>query len=123
LYGGLTKKKKKKTQLKLGQRETETVHFMQVVPWLGVVPNKAGQLQQLLCDDNFSPLVSLFKEATNEILTNPASTLNANSFLSMSKQAEVVGKVNFLNNPFFECNSNSCSLSLSLSLSSPKFYL
>jgi hypothetical protein len=127
LYGGLTKKKKKKTQLKLGQRETETVHFMQVVPWLGVVPNKAGQLQQLLCDDNFSPLVSLFKEATNEILTNPASTLNANSFLSMSKQAEVVGKANFLNNPFFECNSNSCSLSLSLSLSlsfsSPKFYL
>jgi len=98
---------------------------MQVVPWLGVVPNKAGQLQQLLCDDNFSPLVSLFKEATNEILTNPASTLNANSFLSMSKQAEVVGKVNFLNNPFFECNSNSCSLSLSLSLSFsyPKFYL
>ncbi len=87
--------KKKKTQLKLGQRETETVHFMQVVPWLGVVPNKAGQLQQLLCDDNFSPLVSLFKEATNEILTNPASTLNANSFLSMSKQAEVVGKVKF----------------------------
>jgi hypothetical protein len=110
-------KKKKKTQLKLGQRETETVHFMQVVPWLGVVPNKAGQLQQLLCDDNYSPLVSLFKEATNEILTNPSSTLNANSFLSMSKQAEVVGKVNFFNNPFFECNFNSCSLSLSLSLS------
>jgi hypothetical protein len=73
---------------------------MQVVPWLGVVPNKAGQLQQLLCDDNYSPLVSLFKEATNDILTNPASTLNANSFLSMSKQAEVVGKVNFLKTHF-----------------------
>ncbi len=76
------------------------MHFMQVVPWLGVVPNKAGQLQQLLCDDNYSPLVSLFKEATNEILANPASTLNANSFLSMSKQAEVVGKVNFLKTHF-----------------------
>jgi hypothetical protein len=87
---------------------------MQVVPWLGVVPNKAGQLQQLLCDDNYSPLVSLFKEATNDILTNPASTLNANSFLSMSKQAEVVGKVNFLKTHFLNATLiHSCSFSLS----------
>jgi cytoplasmic FMR1 interacting protein len=63
---------------------------MQVVPWLGVVPNKAGQLQQLLCDDNFSPLVSLFKNATNEILKNP-DCLNSKAFVSMSKQAEVAG--------------------------------
>ncbi|CAM6019075.1 unnamed protein product [Sphagnum balticum] len=83
--------------LDTAMRETETVHFMQVVPWLGVVPNKAGQLQQLLCDDNYSPLVSLFKEATHEILANPASTLNANSFLSMSKQAEVVD-ILYMNN-------------------------
>ncbi len=96
------------------------MHFMQVVPWLGVVPNKAGQLQQLLCDDNYSPLVSLFKEATNEILANPASTLNANSFLSMSKQAEVVGKVNFLKTHFLNAT---LIHALSLSLSSPKFYL
>ncbi len=90
------------------------MHFMQVVPWLGVVPNKAGQLQQLLCDDNYSPLVSLFKEATNEILANPASTLHANSFLSMSKQAEVVGKVNFLKTHFLNATLiHSLSLSLS----------
>jgi hypothetical protein len=90
---------------------------MQVVPWLGVVPNKAGQLQQLLCDDNYSPLVSLFKEATHEILTNPASTLNANSFLSMSKQAEVVGKVNSLKTHFLNATLiHALSLSLSLSL-------
>lgn len=72
------------------QRETETVHFMQVVPWLGVVPNKDGQLQQLLCDDNFSPVVSLFKEATTEVLYS-TSRINCPAFLSMAKQAEVVG--------------------------------
>jgi len=72
------------------QRETETVHFMQVVPWLGVVPNKDGQLQQLLCDDNYSPVVSLFKEATSEVLYN-TSRVNCPAFLSMAKQAEVVG--------------------------------
>lgn len=72
------------------QRETETVHFMQVVPWLGVVPNKDGQLQQLLCDDNFSPVVSLFKEATGEVLYS-TSRVNCPAFLSMAKQAEVVG--------------------------------
>lgn len=63
---------------------------MQVVPWLGVVPNKDGQLQQLLCDDNYSPVVSLFKEATGEVLYS-TSRVNCPAFLSMAKQAEVVG--------------------------------
>lgn len=74
------------------QRETETVHFMQVVPWLGVVPNKVGQLQQLLCDDNYSPVVSLFKEATDEVLYS-TSRVNGPAFQSMAKQAEVVGTI------------------------------
>lgn len=72
------------------QRQTETVHFMQVVPWLGVVPNKEGQLQQMLADDNFSPLVSLFKLATDEVLSNP-TCINPMSYISMAKQAEVAG--------------------------------
>jgi cytoplasmic FMR1 interacting protein len=63
---------------------------MQVVPWLGVVPNKDGQLQQLLCDDNYSPVVSLFREATNEVLYS-TSRVNSPAFLSMAKQAEVIG--------------------------------
>jgi len=70
------------------QRQIETVHFMQVVPWLGVVPNKEGQLQQLLADDNLSPLVSIFKQATDEVV---ASCENPNAFVSMAKQAQVAG--------------------------------
>lgn len=75
------------------QRQIETVHFMQVVPWLGVVPNKEGQLQQLLADDNLSPLVSIFKQATDEVV---ASCENASAFVSMAKQAQVAGMVFFL---------------------------
>lgn len=77
------------------QRQTETVHFMQVVPWLGVVPNKEGQLQQMLADDNFSPLVSLFKLATDEVLSNP-TCINPTSYISMAKQAEVAGAYSLL---------------------------
>ena len=81
------------------QRQIETVHFMQVVPWLGVVPNKEGQLQQLLADDNFSPLVSIFKQATDEVIANPNCS-NPNAFISMAKQAQVAGNMfhNFLLN-------------------------
>jgi hypothetical protein len=75
------------------------VHFMQVVPWLGVVPNKEGQLQQLLADDNFSPLVSIFKQATDEVVSNP-SCANPNAFVSMAKQAQVAGIVFIFS---FEC--------------------
>jgi cytoplasmic FMR1 interacting protein len=78
------------------QRQTETVHFMQVVPWLGVVPNKDGQLQQLLADDNYSPLVSLFKQATEEVLSHPGCLNNA-AFVSMAKQAEVAD-ILYMNN-------------------------
>lgn len=74
------------------QRQNETVHFMQVVPWLGVVPNKEGQLQQLLADDNLSPLVSLFKLAADEIKSNAKCT-NSTAFTSMAKQAQVAGIV------------------------------
>nr|PNR59501.1 hypothetical protein PHYPA_002292 [Physcomitrium patens] len=82
--------------LDTAMRETETVHFMQVVPWLGVVPNKDGQLQQLLCDDNYSPVVSLFKEATDEVLYS-TSRVNGPAFQSMAKQAEVVD-ILYMNN-------------------------
>lgn len=63
---------------------------MQVVPWLGVVPNKEGQLQQLLANDNLSPLVSLFKLAAEEIKSN-TKCANSNAFISMAKQAQVAG--------------------------------
>lgn len=76
------------------QRQVETVHFMQVVPWLGVVPNKEGQLQQLLADDNFSPLVSIFKQASDEVVSN-LGCMNPNAFVSMAKQAQVAGAVFF----------------------------
>lgn len=69
---------------------------MQVVPWLGVVPNKEGQLQQMLADDNFSPLVSLFKLATDEVLSNP-TCINPMSYISMAKQAEVAGAYSLFN--------------------------
>lgn len=81
------------------QRQVETVHFMQVVPWLGVVPNKEGQLQQLLADDNFSPLVSIFKQSADEVVLNP-SCVNPNAFVSMAKQAQVAGILFY---KFFGC--------------------
>lgn len=74
------------------QRETETVHFMQVVPWLGVVPGSEAQMQQLLDDDGHSPLVSLFKSASAAVAADP-ETVNPQSFVTMSKQAEVAGMV------------------------------
>jgi cytoplasmic FMR1 interacting protein len=82
--------------LDTAMRQVETVHFMQVVPWLGVVPNKEGQLQQLLADDNFSPLVSIFKQATDEVVSNP-SCANPNAFVSMAKQAQVAD-ILYMNN-------------------------
>jgi cytoplasmic FMR1 interacting protein len=72
------------------QRELETTHFMQVVPWLGVVPGTEASMQQLLDDNGDSPLVSLFKAATNALLSNPDCT-NPQSFITMAKQAEVAG--------------------------------
>ncbi|BBN10047.1 hypothetical protein Mp_5g00460 [Marchantia polymorpha subsp. ruderalis] len=74
--------------LDTAMRETETVHFMQVVPWLGVVPGSEAQMQQLLDDDGHSPLVSLFKSASAAVAADP-ETVNPQSFVTMSKQAEV----------------------------------
>ncbi|CAM6128500.1 unnamed protein product [Calypogeia fissa] len=74
--------------LDTAMRETETVHFMQVVPWLGVVPGTETSMQQLLDDDGDSPLVSVFKAATNAVLLNPNCS-SPQSFITLAKQAEV----------------------------------
>ncbi|KAL2641399.1 hypothetical protein R1flu_008986 [Riccia fluitans] len=74
--------------LDTAMREAETVHFMQVVPWLGVVPGSEAQMQQLLDDDGNSGLVSLFKAATAAVASDP-EVVNPQSFVTMAKQAEV----------------------------------
>lgn len=61
---------------------------MQVAPWLGLVPGTDGELKQ--ADNGNSPIVNLFKSATNEIISNPTCP-NPSSFLIMSKQAEAAG--------------------------------
>lgn len=68
-------------------REVETEQFMQAAPLWGLVPGSDGQIQQALADDRNSPIVSLFKEATNAIIAHP-SCLYPSSFLALSKQAE-----------------------------------
>ncbi|CAM6089472.1 unnamed protein product [Calypogeia fissa] len=74
--------------LDTAMREVETIHFMQVVPWLGVVPGTETSMQQLLDDDGNSPLVSSFKAGTSAVLSDP-DCKNAQSFITMAKQAEV----------------------------------
>lgn len=68
---------------------------MQVVPWLGVVPGTETSMQQLLDDDGDSPLVSVFKAASNAVLSNP-NCATPQSFLTLAKQAEVAGCVHLL---------------------------
>ncbi|XP_057867272.2 protein PIR isoform X2 [Cryptomeria japonica] len=68
-------------------REVETTQFMQIAPWLGILPGKDGQAQQILAEDGNSPVISLFKSATNAVISLP-DCLSPSSFLTMCKQAE-----------------------------------
>lgn len=66
----------------------ETIHFIQVAPWLGLSPGNDGQVEptQEVID---SPIISLFKSATSSIVSNPQ--YSGRSFSFASKQAEAAG--------------------------------
>ncbi|KAB2629927.1 protein PIR [Pyrus ussuriensis x Pyrus communis] len=67
-------------------RETDTTHFMQTAPWLGLLPGADGQILHSQ-DGGESPIVNLFKSATSVIVSNPGCR-NPTSFHILSKQAE-----------------------------------
>ncbi|KAI9186420.1 hypothetical protein LWI28_017065 [Acer negundo] len=67
-------------------REVDTTRFMQTAPWLGLVPGVDGQILHHQ-DGGDSPIVNLFKSATNAIVSIPGCP-NPTSFYTMSKQAE-----------------------------------
>lgn len=69
-------------------QEVETEQFMQGAPFLGLVPGGDGQIQRVLAKDRSSPVVNLFKQATNAVLAHPGC-LDPSSFLALCKQAEV----------------------------------
>lgn len=71
--------------LDLVLREGDTTRFMQMAPWLGVIPGIDGQVK--VAKSSNSPIVDLFKSATTVIVRNPACT-SPSCFLTMSKQAE-----------------------------------
>ncbi|KAJ4956396.1 hypothetical protein NE237_013179 [Protea cynaroides] len=66
-------------------REVDTTRFMQIAPWLGLIPGSDGQI--FPSQDGDSPIVSLFKSATAAIASNPKCSMPA-SFYTISKQAE-----------------------------------
>eukprot|EP00249_Psilotum_nudum_P020261 c27628_g3_i1 orf=83-4003(+) len=76
-------------------RELETEQFMQIAPWLGLVPGNDCQINQVLTEDQSSPFVSLFKEATAAILSHPGC-LSPASFISMPNQVEIAETI-FMN--------------------------
>lgn len=67
-------------------REVDTTRFMQLAPWLGLVPNADGQILQSQGEGE-SPVVNLLKSTTAAIVSNPNCS-NPTSFYTMSKQAE-----------------------------------
>lgn len=77
-------------------REVETTQFIQVAPWLGIIPGNDGQAQRILTEDGISPVVSVFNAAANAVLSHPRC-LSPSSFLTMSKQAEAADSV-YINN-------------------------
>ncbi|XXG67953.1 hypothetical protein AAC387_Pa06g1174 [Persea americana] len=72
--------------LDIVMREIETTQFMQIAPWLGLIPGTDEQVQQAQ-DVKNSPIVSLFKSATSVIVSHPRCP-SPSSFFTMSKQAE-----------------------------------
>ncbi|GAB2215301.1 hypothetical protein Drorol1_Dr00019684 [Drosera rotundifolia] len=67
-------------------RQVETTRFMQIAPWLGLIPGADGQILHLQGEGD-SPIVNLFKSTVSAIVSNPGCS-NPNSFYTMSKQAE-----------------------------------
>ncbi|XP_059437375.1 protein PIR [Corylus avellana] len=67
-------------------REVDTMHFMQIAPWLGLLPGADGQILHSQ-DGSDSPIVNLFKAATTAVVSNPRCP-NPLSFHTISKQAE-----------------------------------
>jgi len=69
------------------QREVDTMRFMQLSPWLGLIPGTDGQILQ---SQGESPVVNLLKSTTAAIVSNPNCS-NPSSFYTLSKQAEAAG--------------------------------
>ncbi|KAK1289607.1 Protein PIR [Acorus calamus] len=67
-------------------REVETTQFMQISPWLGLIPGNDGQIQKVQ-DVGESPIINLFKSATDAIISNHRCS-SPSSFIIFSKQAE-----------------------------------
>lgn len=65
------------------------MHFMQIAPWLGLLPGGDGQILHSQ-DSGDSPIVNLFKAATTAVVSNPRCP-NPSSFHTISKQAEAAG--------------------------------
>ncbi|KAI4369469.1 hypothetical protein MLD38_017906 [Melastoma candidum] len=72
--------------LDITMREVDTKHFMQIAPWLGLIPGADGQMVEFK-NGGDSPLVELFKSATAAIVSNPGCP-SPISFQSLAKQAE-----------------------------------
>eukprot|EP00252_Welwitschia_mirabilis_P019224 TRINITY_DN4392_c0_g1_i1.p1 TRINITY_DN4392_c0_g1~~TRINITY_DN4392_c0_g1_i1.p1 ORF type:complete len:490 (+),score=76.66 TRINITY_DN4392_c0_g1_i1:81-1472(+) len=68
-------------------REHETTQFVQLAPWLGVVPHSDGHTQHIILENGNSPLVNLFRSAANAVLSHPGC-LSPTSFLTLANQAE-----------------------------------
>lgn len=67
-------------------REIDTKNFMQIAPWLGLIPGADGQIMQSQ-EGGESPLVTLFKSVTAAAVSSPGCS-NPSSFHTLSKQAE-----------------------------------
>ncbi|KAK1265836.1 Protein PIR [Acorus gramineus] len=72
-------------------REVETTQFMQISPWLGLIPGNDGQIQKVQ-DVGESPIINLFKSATDAVVSNHRCS-SPSSFIIFSKQAEAAGSV------------------------------
>ncbi|CAN6460531.1 unnamed protein product [Victoria cruziana] len=73
--------------LDIALKEGETTQFMQIAPWLGLVPGNNGQIQQSLTESGHSPMVDLFESITSAIISSPRCP-STSSFSTLSKQAE-----------------------------------
>ncbi|KAJ8432034.1 hypothetical protein Cgig2_026737 [Carnegiea gigantea] len=80
-----------KTELK-EEREVDTTRFMQLAPWLGLIPGADGQILQ--SQGGESPVVNLLKSTTAAIVSNP-NCPNPTSFYTLSKQAEAAARGQF----------------------------
>ena len=91
----------------LQQREVNTTQFLQMAPWLGVIPGTDGQVR--VAEAGNSPIVDLFKSATAAIVRTPACP-SPSCFLTMSKQAEAAGKICLLVTTYRASTIGLCSV-------------